>query len=78
MFSVPRVADTEKPFSVTSKLLVSSVGWLQVSRDALSSQHSGLPGRGRWPWASTVSWLNLPYTGGLTQRAPSKVAEKTL
>lgn len=77
MFSALRVTDREQPFSVTSKLLVSSMGWLQVSRDALWAD-PGLPGRGWWPWASAVSWLNRPHAGYLTQQAPSKAAEKHL
>lgn len=40
MFSVLRVTEREHPFSVTSKLLVSSMGWLQVGRDALWADHT--------------------------------------
>lgn len=37
---------------------------------SLGWPHPGWAGRAWWPWASTVSWLNLPYTGCLK---PSKL-----
>lgn len=40
VFSVLRVTDREQPFSDTGRLLVSSTGWLQVSRDAPWAEHT--------------------------------------